>query len=185
MSKTSHTPTVLALGWFYPPLWSLWGGSFTPLGGCIPPFWWFLSSPLGWGVVTFWGGADGPSLCEPGITVPEDRLPHVYMLWYVPKKRTVFVQKKPPIICTISYQTPPAHFFLTKKPPICTVLYQKNPVHLLPTPPPQLQTPPPNRRPISADFAGFFGTKSGVFWYIARGGGGGLYVRDGYMLCCM
>ena len=41
----------------------------------VSPYWAGGLSPYKGG-----GGGYGPSFCEPGITVPEDKLPYVYML---------------------------------------------------------------------------------------------------------
>ena len=75
------------MGWFYPPNgvvlshhWVMGGGAITPLGWFYP----WLIPPLGGGgggVVTHLGAEGyGPSLCQPRTTVPEDKLPSVYML---------------------------------------------------------------------------------------------------------
>ena len=57
------------------------GGGYHPFGMILSPIFGDFILPLGGGVVTLCGGGVyGPSPCEPGIIVPEDRLPDVYML---------------------------------------------------------------------------------------------------------
>ena len=66
---------------FIPPF-GHWGGGggITPLGWFYPPFSVILSPYWSGGGVTVFGVGGGPSLCEPGISVPEDKLLYVYML---------------------------------------------------------------------------------------------------------